>query len=180
LAVEILSEMERVGALKECSLVDLGCGCGVLMIGARAMGCRFCLGIDVDPDALTISQRNIATSELGEMDILLADVRHPLPVSAHFDTVLMNPPFGTKNNWGIDLEFVRRGLSLLQPGGQLFSLHKTTTRSHILAQKQKLDVEDIRVMAELIWPLTATYRGHKKDNVDIRVDLIRFRSRTIS
>src|ERR1700689_4639923 len=40
----------------------------------------------------------------------------------------MNPPFGTKNNEGIDWEFVQVALRLVRPGGRIYSLHKTSTR----------------------------------------------------
>ena len=45
-------------------------------------------------------------------------------ISKGFDTVLMNPPFGTRNA-GIDAEFVTRGM---QNARTVYSLHKTSTR----------------------------------------------------
>lgn len=44
----------------------------------------------------------------------------------YFDTVLMNPPFGTKSNAGIDLKFLRMGTML--SSNTVYSLHKSTTR----------------------------------------------------
>ena len=41
-----------------------------------------------------------------------------------FDTVVMNPPFGTRNP-GIDTAFVLKGL---QSANVVYSLHKTSTR----------------------------------------------------
>ena len=44
----------------------------------------------------------------------------------------MNPPFGTKNNAGIDLALLKTAaLKGLKPGGTLFSLHKSSTQKHI-------------------------------------------------
>lgn len=43
-----------------------------------------------------------------------------------FDTVLMNPPFGTKQNNGIDMNFLRIALKLAKQS--VYSLHKTSTR----------------------------------------------------
>ena len=43
-----------------------------------------------------------------------------------FDTVIMNPPFGTKHNVGIDMKFLQVGLDLSQD--VVYSLHKTSTR----------------------------------------------------
>jgi hypothetical protein len=44
------------------------------------------------------------------------------------DTVIMNPPFGTKIK-GADMQFLRAAASLSP--GQIYSLHKSSTRSHI-------------------------------------------------
>ena len=44
----------------------------------------------------------------------------------------MNPPFGTKNNAGIDIALLKSAaLHGLKPGGCLFSLHKASTQKHI-------------------------------------------------
>lgn len=44
--------------------------------------------------------------------------------SIDFDTVIMNPPFGTRNT-GIDTAFVLKGM---QYSSAVYSLHKTSTR----------------------------------------------------
>ena len=41
-----------------------------------------------------------------------------------FDTVVMNPPFGTRNT-GIDTAFVLKGMEY---SNVVYSLHKTSTR----------------------------------------------------
>jgi predicted RNA methylase len=43
---------------------------------------------------------------------------------ADFDTVVMNPPFGTRNT-GIDTAFVLKGMEY---ASVVYSLHKTSTR----------------------------------------------------
>ena len=47
-----------------------------------------------------------------------------------FDTVVMNPPFGTRNK-GIDVLFLQHALKSVVDGGAVYSLHKSTTREHI-------------------------------------------------
>lgn len=49
---------------------------------------------------------------------------HDIKYYKDFDTVLMNPPFGTRNN-GIDTAFVLKGM---QHASVVYSLHKTSTR----------------------------------------------------
>ena len=43
----------------------------------------------------------------------------------------MNPPFGTKNNEGIDMKLLLCAAKCLKPGGSLFSLHKASTMKYI-------------------------------------------------
>ena len=43
----------------------------------------------------------------------------------------MNPPFGTKNNEGIDMQLLKAASACLKPGGQMFSLHKASTSKFI-------------------------------------------------
>ncbi|XP_046585287.1 rRNA N6-adenosine-methyltransferase METTL5-like [Haliotis rubra] len=92
-----------------------------------------------------------------------------------FDTVIMNPPFGTKHNAGIDMEFLRAGLDL--SSNAVYSLHKTSTREHITKKASDWNV-DMEVVAELRFDLVNTLKFHKKKSVDIEVDFIRFCHKT--
>lgn len=65
-------------------------------------GCRFCVGVDIDADALEVCRRNINDSEITNIDLVQMDVRKHLEIDDHlwsdkFDTVIMNPPFGTRD-----------------------------------------------------------------------------------
>ena len=88
-----------------------------------------------------------------------------------FDTVIMNPPFGTKHNKGLDIKFLQTGLKL--SSGAVYSLHKTSTRDHILKKAGDWSVK-AQVLAELRYDLPNTYKHHQKSSVDIHVDFIRF------
>ena len=88
-----------------------------------------------------------------------------------FDTVIMNPPFGTKHNKGLDIKFLQTGLKL--SSGAVYSLHKTSTRDHILKKAGDWSVK-AQVVAELRYDLPNTYTHHQKSSVDIHVDFIRF------
>ena len=153
-------------------VADLGVGCGVLSIGAVMLGAGHVTGFDVDPDALEIAKQNFESFDIENYDLVLSDVLK-LDCNPVFDTVLMNPPFGTKHNKGIDLAFVKKGLDVLRDGGALYSLHKTATRDHILKKAQDWKVK-CEVVAELRYDLPASYRHHKKASVDIQVDFLRF------
>ena len=82
---------------------DLGCGCGVLSIGSCLLGSAMTFAFDVDSDALEIASKNCVEFELGTCELIQCDVQEFSPCdrwSKAFDTVIMNPPFGTKNNKG--------------------------------------------------------------------------------
>jgi len=88
------------------------------------------------------------------------------------DTVLTNPPFGTKNNAGMDMKFLHTACRLAKQA--VYSFHKTSTRDFILQQaKEWKRVQSVEVVAELKFELPQVYKFHKEKSVDIDVDLIR-------
>jgi ribosomal protein L11 methyltransferase len=46
------------------SVIDIGCGSGILSVAARKMGAAFALGVDIDPLAVKVSQENAALNEI--------------------------------------------------------------------------------------------------------------------
>ena len=94
----------------------------------------------------------------------------PLP-SKMVDTVITNPPFGTKNNEGIDVQFLKTAIRLARRS--VYSFHKTSTRPFLvklLRDKWGLNVE---VVAEMKFDIPNMYKFHKQKCVDVEVDLIR-------
>ena len=60
-----------LAALEEFSkpgvrVLDLGCGSGILGIGALILGCDSCLGVDIDPKAPDVVMSNAALNGIGE------------------------------------------------------------------------------------------------------------------
>ncbi|XP_072817212.1 rRNA N(6)-adenosine-methyltransferase METTL5 isoform X1 [Vicugna pacos] len=108
-------------------VADLGCGCGVLSIGSAMLGAGLCVGFDIDEDALEIFSRNVEEFELTNVDMVQCDVcLLSNRMSKSFDTVIMNPPFGTKNNKGTDMAFLKTALEMART--TVYSLHKSSTR----------------------------------------------------
>lgn len=164
------------GDLYQKTVLDLGCGCSVLGIGSVLLGASYVLGVDIDEEALQISTSNISQFELSEINLLQADVKllpQMLEGTKKFDTVIMNPPFGTKHNKGLDSLFLEIGLQCLNEKGVLYSLHKSSTRDYFHRKAPGWKV-DARVLAELRYDLPATYKFHNKSSVDIEVDFWRF------
>jgi len=153
-------------------IADLGCGCGVLAIGSVMLGAGAVTGIDLDQDALEQFQGNISDFEIDNIDLINMDIESLNEGWANkFDTVIMNPPFGTKHNKGLDLKFLQTGIKMAS--GAVYSLHKTSTREHVVKKAAEWGA-DAQVLAELRYDLPNTYKHHKKSSVDINVDFIRF------
>nr|XP_020645070.1 methyltransferase-like protein 5 [Pogona vitticeps] len=153
-------------------VADLGCGCGVLSIGSSMLGAGFCVGFDIDADALEVFNKNVQEFELTNIDMVQCDICSlPDKKPQKFDTVIMNPPFGTKHNKGTDMTFLKTALQMARTA--VYSLHKTSTRQHIQKKADEWKVK-MEVLAELRYDLPASYKFHKKKSVDIEVDFIRF------
>jgi len=171
----------QYGDIKDKLVADLGCGAGMLTLGAAALGAGMVVGFDVDQDALEISQRNAEENEIESCNFVTLDILGLLESKSNetlankfyknFDTVLMNPPFGTKKNKGIDMSFLKVALTLATSA--VYSLHKTATRDHIAKKCKEWNVK-MQVVAELRYDLPQTYKFHKNASVDIKVDFIRF------
>lgn len=74
------------------NVLDLGCGTGILSLGASFLGAAAVLGVDIDEDALEIARVN--AEENADIDFLLSNATNLTALKKHsFDVVLMNPPF---------------------------------------------------------------------------------------
>ncbi|GLC36322.1 hypothetical protein PLESTM_000431200 [Pleodorina starrii] len=157
------------------TVVDLGCGTAMLSIGAALLGSRHVVGLDIDPDALQVAADNAEQFEEPlPIDFVLADVRQ-LPAQLRrlrADTVIMNPPFGTKQK-GVDMAFLRSAFAIATTS--IYSLHKSSTRDFIAkTAKRDLGAASAEVVAQLRYDLPATMKFHRQKSVDIEVDLWRF------
>ncbi|XP_053681866.1 rRNA N6-adenosine-methyltransferase Mettl5 [Sabethes cyaneus] len=157
-------------------VLDIGCGAGMLSIGSSLLGASHVIGIEIDADAVEIFKNNVNGFRLSNVDCIQLDVlnMNDPTIDHKIDTVLMNPPFGTRHNSGIDMKFLRIGLNIAN--GNVYSLHKTSTRNHIRKKCIEWNIKAI-VIAQLRYNLPQTYKFHKKSNVDIAVDLWRFESK---
>ncbi|XP_043495308.1 rRNA N6-adenosine-methyltransferase METTL5 [Polistes fuscatus] len=153
-------------------VADFGCGCGVLSLGAQMLGASHVIGFEIDSDALNIFYRNCTDLDLF-VESIQCDILQYLPgkFEKYFDTVIMNPPFGTKKNSGTDIKFLE--VAIKAASNTVYSLHKTSTRDYILSKATQLGAKGT-VIAELRYDLPRIYKFHKKDSVDIQVDFIRF------
>lgn len=86
------------------------------------------------------------------------------------DTVLTNPPFGTKHNAGMDVQFLRTATRLARKSA--YSFHKSSTRDYLLRKVSEWGME-AKVVAQMKFAIPNTYKFHQKKSVDVEVDLLR-------
>ncbi|XP_037464504.1 rRNA N6-adenosine-methyltransferase METTL5-like isoform X2 [Triticum dicoccoides] len=108
-------------------VADFGCGCGTLAVASALLDAEHVTGIDIDLQSLELAQENATDLEL-DIDLIQCDIKNLNLKGLLVDTVVMNPPFGTKRK-GADMEFLSMGLKVASQA--VYSLHKTSTREYI-------------------------------------------------
>ncbi|KNA08582.1 hypothetical protein SOVF_161330 [Spinacia oleracea] len=152
-------------------VADFGCGCGTLGIAAALLGADHVIGFDVDADSLEIAYLNAEDLEL-DVNFVQSDIRNLQCRGKIIDTVVMNPPFGTRNK-GVDMDFLSVALKVASQA--VYSLHKTTTREYVKKTAlREYNAKSAEVLCELRYDVPKLYKFHKKKEVDIAVDLWRF------
>ncbi|XP_019245971.1 PREDICTED: methyltransferase-like protein 5 isoform X2 [Nicotiana attenuata] len=105
-------------------VADFGCGCGTLGLAAGLLGAGSVIGLDIDAESLEIASANADELEL-DMDFIQCDIRNFKWRGQVVETVVMNPPFGTRRK-GADMEFLSAAMKVASQA--VYSLHKTATR----------------------------------------------------
>lgn len=179
----VFSAESSFGDVQDKHVLDLGCGTGMLSVASSLLDASSVTGVDCDASALTVARENCSELELENVDFLLSRIPQ-LPfrtwkdsrdtVQPAFDTVIMNPPFGTRQQ-GADVLFLT---SALAHADVVYSLHKSSTRQFLMDKAMKREFPDntieVQVLAQLNFDLPKSYRFHRKQTKDVCVDLIRF------
>ena len=159
------------------SVIDLGCGTGVLAIGASLLKqdagllqadagvTQKIIGIDSDISALETAKDN-AQSLGASVEWICCDVRD---VCGHFDTVVMNPPFGAQEK-GNDRPFLDKALQL---GCVIYSIHNAGSQSFIESYIRGRGI--VTDVVPLKFPIRHTFKFHTKEIAYIDVELYRIR-----
>lgn len=81
LCIELL---EKYVDSDESIVLDIGCGSGILSIGAALLGAKEVLGIEIDPDAVMVAQKNIKVNGMEEkIQVRQGDLTHGLDYKAN-------------------------------------------------------------------------------------------------
>jgi len=224
------------------SVLDLGCGTGMLSIGSAIVGTSSVTLVDCDEAAIEVARNNLIAMDIINdpddsedgydddddacvVDFLMAKLKHKskgnnsggnnsrggrgrgrgrnkgrgggrssgsssrasepidppsrvsptddgVPLASNcVDTVMTNPPFGTKpGNAGIDVTFLRTAIRLARRS--VYSFHKSSTREYLLKTVASWGYQ-VEVVAQMKFDIPKMYKFHSKDIVDVDVDLIR-------
>jgi len=145
------------------TVCDLGCGTGVLAIGAALLGAR-AIGVDIDRDALATARKN--AEMLGvDVDFICNDVKR-LEIDG-IDTVIMNPPFGAQKASQGDRAFLSCAQRIAQ---NIYSLHNRGSSDFI---KKYIFPNEVQEVYCIPFPLKRCFEFHSQDVKVIEVELYR-------
>lgn len=167
----------------------------MLSLAAAVMGAKSVTAFEIDESAIEIAKENLENLEFEDVvKIVHCDLSKlpdvvtmsssdngeeeegstspsppPPPPPKRFETIIMNPPFGTRTK-GIDMLFLRK--AIFSCSRAVYSMHKTSTRLHV--QKTAASCGALgTVIATLKFDIPKMYAFHTESSKDIEVDLWR-------
>ncbi len=159
IAAEVLWDAYLKGDIKDKTIADLGCGHGILGLGALVLGAKQVIFVDVDEKILDIARKNkeYLEKELNEKfnsSFMHKNVRH---FKKKVDVILQNPPFGVKRTH-MDKLFLLKAMELAPI---IYTFHKLSTENFV-----KSIVEDygykIKQRFRFKFPLRKSFWFHMK------------------
>jgi putative methylase len=143
---------------------DLGCGTGVLAIGAALLGAR-AIGVDIDSQALRIAKANASRLGAEDVDFVQGDVRS-IELRG-IETVLMNPPFGAQWVSLGDRAFLRKAMELAEV---IYTLANLGSEGFIRRFVEPCTIDEVY---RIPFPLKRCFQFHSQDVMTIDVELYR-------
>ena len=170
LAARLLYHALMKGDIEGKRVLDLGCGTGILTIGAALLGAASVIGVDIDEKALAVAREN--SDLIGtEVTFLAADVREGgcRERTGPCDTVVMNPPFGAQKAHA-DRPFIDCALAVAPVTYSIFNAGSIPFVEAYTEQKAEI-TEKIGGA----FPIKRTFAFHTKDVQEIEVEILRLK-----
>ncbi|KAM0678868.1 Methyltransferase-like protein 5 [Binucleata daphniae] len=145
------------------NILDLCSGTGMLSVASSFFDPKSITCVEYDKNSINICKENFESFNVNNYTILELDIES-MNLESHYDTTIMNPPFGTRNK-GIDIKAL--SIALLH-SDVVYSLHKRSTREYLISK-----FKNAEVIAEVQYELQNSYKFHKKQMKTIEVDLLR-------
>ncbi|SRR3989344_1730886 len=161
--------MAMKGEVAGKTILDAGCGPGMLGIGLLLMGAKHVFFLDKDAKIMQVCINNyekIKTEyEIGTAEFITEDVSL---FDYEVDIVVQNPPFGTKEKHA-DKNFLEKAFSVAPV---VYSMHKWSTKGFVEAI-----CKDFSFKITEVWryefPLKARFHFHTKPVANVDVGLWR-------
>jgi putative methylase len=169
IAAEILWNMIFRREIEGKVIADLGCGTGILGIGALLLGAKRVFLVDKDEEAIDIAKKNLTyieeqfdedmpeRAEFVCKDIALFDEK--------VDIVVENPPFGIQGKRHSDKEFLEKAMQI---SSVIYSFHKSESKQFIAAVSRDNGFK-INGYWEFDWPVKRAFSFHTKKIERIKV-----------
>ncbi len=146
------------------TVCDLGCGTGVLAVGAALLGATKAVGVEIDAGALAVARRN--AEKLGvDVDFIRADV-NSVNLKG-IDTVIMNPPFGAQKASRGDRAFLSKAQKIART---IYSLHNLGSLGFVSGFVKPCVVQEVY---RIPFPMKRCFEFHSQDIKIIEVELYR-------
>jgi putative methylase len=159
IGAEVLWNAYMRGDIEGKRVADLGCGTGILGIGALLLGAKEVIFLDIDEIALERAKSNVkkVKSEdktLGRAIFICSNVKN---FDKHVDTVIENPPFGVKKK-GNDRVFLD-----VSANNANVVYHFGKSESHNFIEKYAGELKlKVRNRWDFMYPIKAKYNFHQK------------------
>lgn len=162
------------GDIKGKVIADLGCGTGILGLGALLLGAKKIFLVDIDAEAVEVAMQNKAflEKETGKKLNAVFSAGDVNVFDEKVDVVIMNPPFGTKNK-NIDTAFLLKAMDI---ANVIYSFHKASTKAYIDALISESKFETTHYQ-EYDFPLKMSMAHHTKKIERIKVALWRIKKK---
>ena len=164
-----------LGDLNGKVIADLGCGTGLLGIGALLLGAKSVLFVDFDEKALEKAKKNLSKVKsegypIGKAEFVLKDIGELKEAEvAGVDAIIENPPFGTKVRHS-DILFLKKALEIAPI---VYSFHKSETKVFLEGFAAKKNAK-ITHAWDFRFPLKASFSFHRRQIHRINVSCLRF------
>ena len=170
-AATVLWNAYLLGDIKNRVIADLGCGTGILGIGALLLGAEKVFFIDSDEKALRIAKNNSlkVKSEgynINNEEFICLDIGQ---FKTNVDVVIQNPPFGTKIKHN-DIIFLEKALGVSKI---VYSFHKSESKGFLERFSAKKNSEITHIW-NFKFPLKASFQFHRRQIHRINVSCLRF------
>ena len=125
------------------TVVDFGCGSGILGIAALLLDAKYMLGIDIDPQAVLATNDNAERNNItkAQLDVYLPEDAPDAQAEIVLANILAGPLVELKENI----------LAYLQPGGDLVLSGILESQAQSVVDAYSADCDDLEVAVEGDW-----------------------------